>query len=163
MQRQLGPVGRSRTLRSTGGAGMMRRALGCSLAALLGTTALPALAADVASPDGRTVVTLDVDGDGVPFYRVTRDGEALIAESDLGFIFTDAEPMRRNFQVETETRASHDDTWEQPWGERRFVRDHHNELSVTFREARETSTGNLCGTMFSGCRIDVRHNSNPVR
>ena len=118
---------------------MMRRALGCSLAALLGTTALPAFAADVASPDGRTVVTLDVDGDGVPFYRVTRDGEALIAESDLGFIFTDAEPMRRNFQVETETRASHDDTWEQPWGERRFVRDHHNELSVTFREARETS------------------------
>ena len=117
----------------------MRAGLKGALCALLASTALPAWAADVASPNGRTVVTLDVDGDGVPFYRVVRDGKPLIADSDLGFLFTDAQPMRRNFKVESETRAAHDDTWEQPWGERRFVRDHHNELAVTFREGRQNS------------------------
>nr|WP_239805705.1 glycoside hydrolase family 97 protein [Croceicoccus hydrothermalis] len=118
----------------------MRVAIRAAVGMLLASSAVPAFAGDVSSPDGRTVVTLDVDGDGVAFYRVTRDGKPLIADSDLGFLFTDAEPMRRNFTIQSEGRATHDETWEQPWGERRFVRDHHNELSVTFREARETST-----------------------
>ncbi|WBY16284.1 glycoside hydrolase family 97 protein [Erythrobacteraceae bacterium WH01K] len=105
----------------------------------LGALAAPLAAAEVASPDGRIVAEMDVDGDGVPFYRVTRDGKEIIAESDLGFTFSDAEMMRRNFVVESEARDSHDGTWEQPWGERRFVRDHHNELAVTFRETRNTA------------------------
>jgi len=111
-----------------------------AVAGLLASSAMPLMAAEVASPDGRIVAELDVDNDGVPFYRVTLDGEEVIAESDLGFTFADAEPMRRNFAIEAESTASHDDTWEQPWGERRFVRDNHNELAVTFRETRETST-----------------------
>ncbi|MEW4448966.1 glycoside hydrolase family 97 protein [Qipengyuania sp. JC766] len=109
------------------------------VAALLATVATPALAEDVTSPDGRIVATLDVDNDGVPYYRVMRDGAEVIAESDLGFTFTDAETMRRNFVIENAVTATHDDTWEQPWGERRFVRDRHNELAVTFRETRDTS------------------------
>ena len=56
----------------------MRAGLKGALCALLASSALPAWAADVASPDGRTVVTLDVDGGGVPFYRVVRDGKTLI-------------------------------------------------------------------------------------
>ena len=101
--------------------------------------AAPLSAAEVSSPDGRIVVQLDVDNEGKAFYRVDRDGEPLIADSVLGFTFTDAETMRRNFAIESEARTSHDDTWEQPWGERRFVRDHYNELAVTFRETRDTS------------------------
>src|SRR5205085_5497456 len=33
--------------------------------------------------------------------------------------------------------SSADDTWEQPWGERRFVRNHYNELRVSFTETSE--------------------------
>ena len=105
--------------------------------------ATPLAAAEVSSPDGRITVEIDVDGDGVPFYRVERDGKELIGESDLGFLFTDEEPMRRNFVVVSETPASSDTTWEQPWGERRYVRDNHNEVLVTFREARDTSNREL--------------------
>ena len=101
--------------------------------------ATPLAAAEVSSPDGRITVELDVDGDGVPFYRVERDGKEIIAESDLGFLFTDEEPMRRNFVIESEARSSANSTWEQPWGERRFVRDNHNELLITFRETRESA------------------------
>ncbi len=105
--------------------------------------ATPLAAAEVRSPDGRITVEMEVDGDGVPFYRVMRDGKELIAESDLGFLFTDAEPMRRNFAVVGEASTEVDTTWEQPWGERRFVRDRHNELLVTFQETRETSKRRL--------------------
>ena len=88
--------------------------------------ASPATAETVTSPDGRISVELDADGEGIPFYSVTRDGKPIIAKSNLGFNFTDADPMRRNFAVvETET-GSADETWEQPWGESRFVRDRHN-------------------------------------
>ncbi|MBD3729607.1 MAG: glycoside hydrolase family 97 protein [Sphingomonadales bacterium] len=101
------------------------------LAALLATTAVPALAGSVDSPDGRIHVTVDTDQDGVPFYTVERDGKAVLAKSFLGFNFTDAEPMRRGFRIEQETTATADSKWEQPWGERQWVRDHHNELAVT--------------------------------
>lgn len=88
----------------------------------------------VSSPDGRTVVTLDADGEGIPFYEVTRDGEPLITKSNLGFTFTDANPMRRNFEVISTTSDSVDTKWEQPWGERQWVADKHNEIALTFRQ-----------------------------
>ena len=43
--------------------------------------------ATVASPDGRITVSLALDGDGRPSYRVKHDGRALLGDSRLGFIF----------------------------------------------------------------------------
>ncbi|MDZ4306927.1 glycoside hydrolase family 97 protein [Allopontixanthobacter sp.] len=104
-----------------------------SLVVLAGT-ASSAAAGTIASPDGRITVTIEADSDGVPFYEVSRDGKPLLAKSSLGFTFTDANPMRRNFAIESEITASVDTKWEQPWGERQWVADKHNELAVTFRE-----------------------------
>ena len=42
--------------------------------------------------------------------------------------------MLRGFELQGKTSRSADDTWEQPWGERRFVRDHYNELRAQFVE-----------------------------
>jgi len=109
----------------------MRRAL---LAALLLGTATPAWAATVASPDGRIVVTVDVDNEGKPFYEVALAGKPLIARSQLGFNFTDEDPVRRNMKIDGETRATVDTRWEQPWGERQWVADKHNELAVALVE-----------------------------
>ena len=95
---------------------------------------IAAQAGTVTSPDGRVAVELAVDGEGKPYYAVTLAGQPLIAPSNLGFNLTDQDPLRRNFTVVAETTASADSTWEQPWGERRYVRDHHNELAVTFRQ-----------------------------
>ncbi|WP_209348228.1 glycoside hydrolase family 97 protein [Pontixanthobacter sp. CEM42] len=99
---------------------------------------LSVAAETVRSPDGRITVTLDADGEGVPFYSVERDGKPLIAKSNLGFNFTNDDPMRRNFEVAAQKTASVDTTWEQPWGERRFVTDKHNELALTFAEKDDT-------------------------
>ena len=100
-------------------------ALTCSHAALAGT---------VRSPDGRIEATLDVDGEGKPVWSVTREGKPLIAPSALGFTLEDEDPLRRNFALVSETTDSADTRWEQPWGERQFVTDRHNELAATFRQ-----------------------------
>ncbi len=112
-------------------------------AASMLAVATPLAAAEVTSPDGRIKVEVEVDGDGVPFYRIERDGKEIIANSDLGFQFTDEEVMRRNFTVISEKITSADSTWEQPWGERRFVRDRHNELEVVLQEDRVLSKRQL--------------------
>jgi alpha-glucosidase len=104
------------------------------LAALLLASTAPLHAASVASPDGRIVVTVDADGEGIPFYEVAVAGKPLIVRSQIAFNFTDEDPLRRGLSVESEARAQADTRWEQPWGERRWVRDHHNELAVTFAD-----------------------------
>lgn len=90
--------------------------------------------ARVVSPDGRIGVEVSTDHDGRIRYLVTRDGKPVIAPSQLGFLFTDVAKLDRNLQIASHSTTSHDTTWEQPWGERRFVRDQHNQLQVRLRE-----------------------------
>ena len=97
----------------------------------------PAVAADVgrvASPDGRLVVTVVLDNDGRPGYRIDRAGKPLIADSRLGFLLTDAPKLERGFVSGGTATRDVDMTWEQPWGEWRRIRDHHRELRVSLRE-----------------------------
>ncbi|QTN20471.1 glycoside hydrolase family 97 protein [Brevundimonas sp. AJA228-03] len=94
----------------------------------------PPAPATVSSPDGTLSVSVTTDGDGRPSYAVTRSGQPVIAPSRLGFILTDAPKLERNLVVTAEVPTDHDDTWEQPWGERRFIRNHYRELRVHLRE-----------------------------
>ena len=112
------------------------------LALFLGASLLPFSAAHaetVTSPDGRISVTLEADGEGIPYYEVARDGVPIIVKSQIGFNFTDADPMRRNFEVVGFREQANESTWEQPWGERQWVVDRHNELALTFRQRDEAA------------------------
>jgi alpha-glucosidase len=107
------------------------------LFALLFLAALPAQAAtvaEVASPDGRLKVELDLNGEGRLAYRVLRDGKPLIGDSRLGFVLRNDRQFLRGLTLDGQSTRSHDSTWEQPWGERRFVREHYNELQARFVE-----------------------------
>lgn len=86
------------------------------------------------SPDGTIRVTVGVTGEGRAYYNVTRRGEALISDSRLGFLFTNAFAFDRSVAIASHTTSSADNRWELPWGERRHMRDHHNELAVTLRQ-----------------------------
>lgn len=86
------------------------------------------------SPDGSLVVTVTTDNDGRATYSLSRKGKLLIGASKLGFTLTDGLAMVRGFRITGSETASADSTWEQPWGERRFVRDHHNELLVRLEQ-----------------------------
>ncbi len=87
-----------------------------------------------ASPDGRIVLTVSTDNDERPVWSLSRGGKPLIAPSSLGFLLTDGSALQRGFRIDSAERGQGDATWELPWGERRFVRDHHNELLVRFRQ-----------------------------
>jgi alpha-glucosidase len=99
--------------------------------------AQPSLAADApeaSSPNGVLQVRLRVDNDGRPEYSISRKGKPVVGWSRLGFILANAPKLERNFTITKVARRSFDDTWEQPWGERRYVRDHGSELRVSLRE-----------------------------
>jgi alpha-glucosidase len=107
---------------------------------LLLLAALPMLAhagqvAQVASPDGRNVVQLDINGEGRLAYRVLRDDNPVIEDSRLGIQLRNGRELLRNLKLDAHAGSSFDQTWEQPWGERRFIRNHYNELRATFVEA----------------------------
>ena len=91
----------------------------------------------VDSPGHVLRVTVTLNGEGRPGYSVTRAGTPVIAESRLGFLLTDAPKLERNFKAGEPARRSVDETWEQPWGERRYVHNHYNELTVTLVETTE--------------------------
>lgn len=90
--------------------------------------------ATAASPSGTLTLTVTTNGEGRVGYAVARGGTPIIGESHLGFLFTDSRQMLRNMELKVKTEAKVDSTWEQPWGEWRQVRDHHNEIALTFQE-----------------------------
>lgn len=124
------------------------------LALGLGLTlaAAPALAQErptitATSPDGAIVLTVSTDSDQRPTWSVSRKGKLLIAPSKLGFTLTDGIGFQRGFSIAGEERKSADSTWELPWGERRFVRDHHNEVLVRFTQSKDWG-GHLMNVRF---------------
>ncbi|WIY68710.1 glycoside hydrolase family 97 protein [Aquidulcibacter paucihalophilus] len=107
------------------------------IATLPATTAQardPSVSVGATSPDGVLSVSVSVTGEGRPEYSVSRLGRLVIAPSRLGFLLTDAAKLERNFTVTAEAPTQHDDTWEQPWGERRFIRNHYTQLRVHLSE-----------------------------
>ena len=87
----------------------------------------------VASPDGRNVVTVSIREGGL-FYSAERDGRKIILPSRLGFELRGAPSLRDGLALAGTERDSLDETWEQPWGEVARVHDHHNALRVSVRE-----------------------------
>ena len=94
----------------------------------------------IASPDGRISAEIWSEN-GAPHYRVLFDDEEALAPSALGFRFATAANLENGLQLVGMETDSHDETWEQPWGERRLVRDHHTEILAQFRDPDAPETG----------------------
>ncbi len=86
--------------------------------------------ATVTSPDRQLTVTLQATGDGRLAYRVDRAGKPVVNASRLGLLLANAHQLDGGFKLVSQQTTDRDDTWEQPWGESRFVRDQHRELLV---------------------------------
>ena len=92
-----------------------------------------------AQASGRTTMvnlhTAPGVGNGMgAIFNAQANKAPLVDWSRLGFILADQPKLERNFVVSGVERRAFDDKWEQPWGERRFVRDHGNEMRVRFTE-----------------------------
>jgi alpha-glucosidase len=107
-----------------------------TLAATAATFTAPAEAQNqlrVQSPDGRTVVTVEVREGGL-YYSIQRDDRPLFLPSRLGFEFQGAPPLRDGLRITGSTTSTVDTVWTQPWGEVARVRDRHNERRISVTE-----------------------------
>ncbi len=89
----------------------------------------------VSSPDGRiNVVVSDTQG---LRYRVELDSKAVLTDSPLGLEFKDGVLLGRSAILTNAEASQHDGQWENPFGQRRFVRDHWRQLHLTLEERGE--------------------------
>lgn len=84
--------------------------------------------ARVSSPDDRLVFLLGQGRFDSLVYAVRFGTETIVLESQLGLRFEQQAGFDRGLSLSGMERSSRDEHWEQPWGERRLVRDQHEEL-----------------------------------
>lgn len=89
-----------------------------------------------ASPDKKISVTFKLKK-GAPFYSIKYKNTPVISDSRLGFRFKATEPMEKNFEIINTQISEFDETWTQPWGEVKDIRNHYNELCVQLKEKSE--------------------------
>lgn len=81
------------------------------------------------SPDGKIAVKVK-DIDGKVFYSVLKEGKAILLDSPLGFTLANDLAFPGKCRISGSDSSAFDETWEQPWGESRFVRNQYNQLTV---------------------------------
>ena len=91
---------------------------------------------EISSPDGRITISFRLRS-GRPYYSVYRDGKRIVDPSRLGLVFEDGVSLVDNLSVEDVETSEFDATWEQPWGEVRFIRNHYRELRVRLVDGAE--------------------------
>lgn len=87
----------------------------------------------VTSPDGKNTVQFELV-DGIPFYNVKHADKNVINPSKMGFVFKGNDPFDSSFELLSAEISAFDETWEQVWGEKRFIQNQYNQLSVLLQE-----------------------------
>ncbi|MBI9071097.1 MAG: glycoside hydrolase family 97 protein [Melioribacteraceae bacterium] len=84
---------------------------------------------EILSPNENVKVKFLMD-DGIPYYSVEYSGNIIIGKSKLGFELKDNTNFPNRFSVGNLERNSFDETWNQPWGEVKSIRNNYNQLTV---------------------------------
>jgi alpha-glucosidase len=77
----------------------------------------------VKSPGKSNELVFDLTKTGQPQYRFSSNGKSVIEPSLLGFEFEGLKKMTEGFKVVTTEQKSINETWEQPWGEVKKIKD----------------------------------------
>ena len=122
---------------------------------LLALALCPAVmrATDVKSPDGRMVVSVDLQN-GTPVYKVNYDKREVVKKSKLGFElyenFQDRKVIdfQNNFEKLKEVTSTFDDTWSPVWGEESSIRNNYNSLTLELKH-NDGRLMNICFRVFN--------------
>lgn len=88
---------------------------------------------EITSPGGAVQVHFHLKK-GEPLYSVKRNNALLIGDSRMGFELKDIPPLNGNFEVTSAKYTSLDETWTQPWGEVKNVRNNYNSCLISLEE-----------------------------
>lgn len=98
---------------------------------------LTAAEREVASPDGELkMIVSDVGGLN---YRVEVKGKTVVTNSPLGLEFADGTKLGPAAVIRKSANAKHNGNWENPFGNRRKVRDNWREVRLTLEEPGATA------------------------
>ncbi len=90
----------------------------------------------VESPDGNINVVFGLH-ETKPQYSISYKGQEVLLNSAMGFVLKDQAPLTEGFEIIGSEVTSYDNTWEQVWGEKQFIRNHYNQLRVDLQETAE--------------------------
>lgn len=89
--------------------------------------------ADITSPNGLLKVHFHLEK-GVPFYAVSYKGESFIADSKMGFLLKDQPGLDKDFTLISFTQSVANQTWTQPWGEVKEIRNNYQAGIISLEE-----------------------------
>lgn len=87
----------------------------------------------VKSPDGRIALSFKLINKEI-YYSVVRDDVPVLNDSKLGFQFANMSSLDKDFRIVEALETSFSETWEQSWGEKRFIDNKYNQLQVKLEE-----------------------------
>jgi len=96
------------------------------------------------SPSDVVKMTFGLTDAGQPYYTSSFENKDVVDTSFLGFELGEGVSLGKDFKVTNSAQSSFDETWEQPWGEERFIRNNYNELKVNL----ETAAGYQLNIIF---------------
>lgn len=92
------------------------------------------LMSTVFSPNRKINVEFFLKPDGQPAYLVRKDGTTVIDTSILGFEFKDVKALGEGMKILKTEGQTINETWDMPWGEKRYVENQYNELKIFLQE-----------------------------
>ena len=110
---------------------MISALLATALLAVDGGEGLVTAPEQLASPNHRLELTLDVDGCGTPHYALRFDDELIIEPSPLGLKSSRGD-LNSNLELVGISRTSENSTWQTVWGQQAEVVDRYNGMRATY-------------------------------
>lgn len=95
----------------------------------------------ISSPDNTLQLHFTLSDDGAPQYSLAKAGKTILLPSAMG-LQTETTDLSTGFQWLDCQTAAHDETWETTWGEERYIRNYHKQLTVQLKHS-------------SGTRMDI--------
>jgi alpha-glucosidase len=105
-----------------------------SLASTIASAQTPV--ATISSPEKSMRVDVFLNAQGEPSYQLAYKGKPVLVESRLGFALKNQPALAQDFELLSAKTSKFDETWEQPWGEERLIRNNYNQLHVALGEAK---------------------------
>lgn len=88
------------------------------------------------SPDGNIIISVETRK-GKVYYSVKKEDRTLIGKSRLGFRFQDMPDLGDHVAITGSESRFFNETWEQPWGEKRLISNRYDELTIHLKEKRD--------------------------
>lgn len=143
----------------------------CLLTIVISVLSFIAHAQTLKSPDGRFQLNVSVDQQGRPAYELSFDGKPVILQSGLGLelkkevegkqetfdntkhtdasTIDDKADLMNGFQIKSTKTDTFDETWKTVWGEEEEIRNHYNELLISFYQPKNDRTMDIRFRLFN--------------